>query len=122
MSVQRLTRAEWQPYCERISDGIRSGQRVELEIVSLGLGDHVEAKWMPILGLVYEPKTDMFEVALDGIDHTVAHPREVLIETSPRGVVGLEIVAADDVRRIIKFLKPLELPPRRRRTGSQQPA
>jgi hypothetical protein len=112
MGVQRLVRADWQSYCERISRGIDRGQRAELEVVSLDLGEHLEAKWLPILGLVYEPKTDMFEVALEGIDHLIAHPREVLVETSKRGIVGVEIVADDDVRRIVRLLEPLSLPRR----------
>ena len=115
MGVQRLVRADWQSYCERISHGISAGQRAELEIVSLDIGDHLEARWLPILGLVYEPKTDLLEVALEGVDHLVAHPREMLIETSKRGVVGVEIIADDDVRRIVRLLEPLSLPPRGRR-------
>jgi hypothetical protein len=115
MSVQRLVKADWQPYFERISRGIERGQRAELELVSLELGDHVEARWLPIYGLVYEPKADMLEVALEGVDHLIAHPKEVLVETSPRGIVGLEIVADDDVRRIVKLLEPLSLAPRGRR-------
>jgi hypothetical protein len=112
MGVRRLVRADWQSYCERISRGIGRGQRAELEVVSVELGDHLEAKWSPIIGLVYEPKTDMLEVALEGVDHLIAHPREVLIERSKRGIVGVEIVAADDVRRIVRLLEPLSLPRR----------
>jgi hypothetical protein len=112
MSVQRLVKADWQQYCDRISRGIERGQRAELELVSLDVGDHIEAKWLPIHGLVYEPKGDLLEIALDGIDHMVAHPQDVLVETSPRGIVGLEIVAEDGIRRIVKFLDPLSLAPR----------
>lgn len=112
MGVQRLVRADWQSYCERISRGIDSGQRAELEVVSLDLGDHLETSWVPIMGLVYEPKTDLLEVALEGVDHLITHPREVLVETSKRGIVSVEIVADDDVRRIVRLLEPLSLPPR----------
>ena len=74
MGLQRLVRADWQSYCERISHGISAGQRAELEIVSLDIGDHLEARWMPIVGLVYEPKTDLLEVALEGVDHLGCTP------------------------------------------------
>ncbi len=115
MNVERLVRADWASYCDRISRGIEQGQRAELELVSLEIGDHIEAKWLPIHGLVYEPKADLLEVALEDVDHLIAHPKELLVETSPRGIVGLEIVGGDDVRRIVKLLEPLSLPPRGRR-------
>jgi hypothetical protein len=76
------------------------------------LGDKLETRWLPIVGLVYEPKTDLLEVALEGVDHLITHPREVLVETSKRGIVSVEIVADDDVRRIVRLLEPLSLPPR----------
>jgi hypothetical protein len=116
MAFQKLCRVDWQSYCERVSRGIGRGQRAELDVVSLGLGDRVEAKWIPVCGLVYEPKTDQLEIALEGIDHRVAHPRQLLVDTSTRGVVAIEILADDDVRHVLKFLVPLS-PSRRRRYG-----
>ncbi len=109
MGVQRLVKADWGLYCDRISRGIEQGQRAELELVSLDAGDHVEAKWLRIYGFVYEPKADLLEVALEDVDHLIAHPKELLIETSARGIVGLEIVGEDDIRRIVKLIEPLSL-------------
>jgi hypothetical protein len=39
----------------------------------------------------------------------------VLVERSKRGIVSVEIVADDDVRRIVRLLEPLSLPARSRR-------
>ena len=115
MGIRRLLRSDWKRYCDRISRGIAGGQMAEFEVVSLTGGDHIEARWMPIHGLVYEPKNDVLELALEGVDHLVAHPNEFLLETSARGVVRIEIVADDGYRRIIKLLQPLRLRSRRRR-------
>jgi hypothetical protein len=115
MAFQRLSKASWHSYCERVSRGIEGGQRAQFSVASLDLGERVAAKWMPLYGLVYEPKTDQVEIALMGVDHLVAHPKEILVETSPRGVVGIEILDADGVRQLVQFLEPLVLPPGRRR-------
>ena len=110
MALERLARAEWQRYCARISRNLAGGQRAELDLVSLGLGDRREASWVPLYGIAYDPKSDVFEIVLEGIDHMIAQPRDVLVETTARGVVALEIIGADDIRQIIKLSEPLAVP------------
>ena len=86
------------------------GKRAEIEVLSLRLGDQVEAEWLPLLGIVYDPKDDIVEVALDGLDHMIRKPREIYVEDGAQGLLALEIVDADDVRQIIKLRDPLALP------------
>ena len=90
------------------------GKRAEIEVLSLRLGDQVEAEWLPLLGIVYDPKDDIVEVALDGLDHMIRKPREIYVEDGAQGLLALEIVDADDVRQIIKLRDPLALPAPRR--------
>ena len=40
----------------------------EIEIASLSICDQIEAEWLPLLGIVYDPKDDIIEVALEGLD------------------------------------------------------
>jgi hypothetical protein len=35
------------------------------------------AEWPPLRGVAYDPKDDVLEVALEGIDHLIEHPREI---------------------------------------------
>jgi hypothetical protein len=119
MAFQRLSKASWHSYCERVSRGIDAGQRAQFRVASLDIGDRVGAKWVPMYGLVYEPKTDQVEIALEGVDHLVAHPQEMLVETSPRGLVGIEILDGDGGRQTVQFLEPLVLPPARERIATQ---
>ena len=118
MALQQLVKAEWRSYCDRISRGL-AGRSAELEVVSLDLGDHVEARWVPLYGIVYDPKSGVLEIALEGIDHLIDRPRDLYIEETGRGLVAVEIVAEDETRQIVKLREPLVLPaarPRRRRT------
>jgi Family of unknown function (DUF5335) len=39
--------------------------RAEIEVASLALGDQVEAEWLPLLGIAYDPKDDLVQVALE---------------------------------------------------------
>jgi hypothetical protein len=110
MSTRALTRAEWRRYCDRLSKEV-AGRRVELDVTSLELGDHVEARWLPLLGIVFDARGDVLEIALEGIGHAVVSPRELHVEETERGLVALEIVAADETVETLRFREPLRLKP-----------
>jgi hypothetical protein len=86
-----------------------AGGRVELDVASLDLGDRVEARWLPLLGVVFDARGDVLEIALDGVGHSILSPREILLEETERGLVALEIVAADDTVETLRFREPLRL-------------
>jgi hypothetical protein len=43
-----------------------TAKRVEIETASLKLGGQVAAEWLPMIGLSYDPKDDLIEIALEG--------------------------------------------------------
>jgi hypothetical protein len=108
MTIRALARAEWRSYCDRVSKET-VGRRVELDVASLELGDRVEARWLPLLGIVFDARGDVLEIALDGIGHSILSPREVLLEETERGLVAIDIVAADDAVETLRFREPLKL-------------
>lgn len=108
MSTTEIPRRQWRQYCDRMSTAL-VGRRVELEIVSLELGEHVEARWVPLVGIVYDGRADVLEIALDGVGHSIAQPREIYAEETERGLVALEIIAADETRQVIRLREPLQL-------------
>jgi hypothetical protein len=107
-TIRALTRAEWRRYCDRVSKSV-AGNRVELDVASLGFGDRVEARWMPLLGVVFDPRGDVLEIALDGLSHSIVAPRELLLEETERGLVAMEIVAADESVETLRFREPISL-------------
>lgn len=109
MSVRKLERAEWRPFFDRLSKTLE-GRRAEIEIASLSLGQQVEANWLPLIGLAYDPKDDIIEVALDRLDHLIQKPRDVFLDEEAGVVSSLEIIDADNVRQIVKFKEPIMLP------------
>jgi hypothetical protein len=110
MPTRALVRADWRPYCDRVSKAI-AGKRVELDVASLELGDQIEARWLPLLGVVFDPRSDVLEIALEGIGHAIASPRKILLEETERGLVAIEIVGADDTVDTLRLREPLRLEP-----------
>lgn len=110
MATRALARAEWRRYCDRVSKEV-AGRRVELDIASLELGDHVEARWLPLLGVVFDVRGDVLEIALEGVGHSIVSPRAIHLEETERGLVGLEIVGADETVETLRFKEPLRLGP-----------
>jgi hypothetical protein len=87
------------------------GKQAEIEVASLDLGDQIEAEWSPLIGITYDHKDDLIEIALDDIDHLIRSPREVFVDYGVGGaIVAMEIVDSDGNRQIIKFRDPLVLP------------
>jgi hypothetical protein len=109
MATRKLDKAQWHPFFDGMSR-VLLGLRAEIEVDSLQLGAQVEAEWLPLLGIVYDPKDDLVEVALEGVDHLIYRPQEVYVDEGPIGIESVLIVRADDVREIVKLRLPLMLP------------
>jgi hypothetical protein len=109
--TEKLDKSIWKPYLDHVSKTIATGKQVLIEVASLALGDQIEAEWVPVLGIVYDPKSDLVEVALDDLDHLIHGPREIYAETGPVGLQSLDIIDHNDVHHIVLFKLPLSLPP-----------
>jgi hypothetical protein len=109
MAAQKIDRAEWHTFFDTISKAL-TGMRAEIEVASLTLGDQIEAEWLPLLGIAYDPKDDVLEIALDGLDHLIPRPRELYAASGVGGLLNFEGIDADGVSQIIKLREPLMLP------------
>ena len=88
------------------------GKTVEIEVASLGIGYQIEAQWTPLVGIAYDPKDDLVEVAVgEEVDHLINKPKEMYVDIGSSGLISVEVVDSNDVRHIIKLRDPLMLPP-----------
>lgn len=117
MAIVRLDKSEWRAFCDVMSKSL-PGKQVEIEVASLTLGDQIAAEWLPLIGIVYDPKDDVVEIAMEGVDHLIPKPRELFADIGPGGLANLEIVDADGVRQIVRLRDPLMLPPPGQKAGS----
>jgi hypothetical protein len=105
-----VDRSRWQAAADLLSRSIH-GQPARLEVASVRLGDQVEAEWAPLLGVTYDPKDDLFEIQLEGIDHLISHPR--LFSIRERDGLAESVMVVDDegAEHIVQFREPVSLPP-----------
>lgn len=110
MATVKLDKAAWQKYFDHLSKSQLVGKEVEIEVASLDIGDQVEQEWIPLLGISYDPKGDLVQVLVEGLDHLIHKPREIWVEHGPAGVASMEVIDGDDVKQVIRLREPLMLP------------
>jgi hypothetical protein len=101
---------EWRGFFDRLSSALL-GKWAEIEVASLDLGDQIVAEWIPLLGITYDARNDLLDVALDRSNHLIRHPREILVEETSSGVSMVAVVDEDGARQIVRLKEPLMLPP-----------
>ncbi len=110
MSSYEVEKEHWERYFDNFSR-VAGTQLVELEVAGLDLGDQVEAEWLPLTGISYDPKDDVLAVQLDDtLEHMIRSPRSVSVEETADGMRALEVVDGDGRQQIIRLRAPLALP------------
>ena len=110
MATEKLNKAAWQTTFEQLSKSLLVGKEVKIEVTGLKIGDQIEQEWIQLLGISYDPKSDLIEILVEGLDHTIPKPREIWIDHGAIGLASMEVIDADDVRQIIRLREPLMLP------------
>jgi hypothetical protein len=109
MRSQKFNRSELTGLCTAISSGL-VGKRAEIEVVSPTDGILIEARWLPVIGIVYDPASDALKIMLDGVDHFVFQPRELYLDFGGGGVQSLGILDQENAWQIVLLRDPLMLP------------
>ncbi len=107
MATRELPKSEWQSYFDNVSRQLKAA-RAELEVASMNLGDQIETEWVSIYGMTYDPKDDLVEFVLEGLDHLIRRPKQIFIDEGAEWLVSVEIVDSDDVQYIAKLKQVLK--------------
>lgn len=106
-----VPQTEWRQFFDRMSNGLL-GKWAEVEVAALDLGDQITAEWIPMIGITYDSRDDLLDVALDRYDHLILHPRKVVVdEAADGGLASVAVVDADGQTQIVRMKTPLMLPP-----------
>jgi Family of unknown function (DUF5335) len=109
MGIQQFERSRWIDVCAAVSNGLL-GKRAEIEVASPVDGILIEARWLPMIGIVYDPVNDALKIMLDGVDHFVFQPREMYVDFGLGGVQSVGILDNKNAWQIVMLRDPLMLP------------
>jgi hypothetical protein len=109
VALKKLEKSEWRPFFDHLSKQLE-GKQAKIEVAGLSLGDQIQAKWVPVYGIVYDHKGDLMEIALEGLDHLIRKPREITLDLGTAGPASIEIIDEEGVKQIVKLNQPLMLP------------
>jgi len=76
----------------------------------LALGDQIAAEWVPLLGIDYDRRGDILEIAVTGLRHRVGGPREVYADVEGGQLTRFEVIDDDGISHIVQLREPLMLP------------
>lgn len=109
MTLREIERPNWQTYFDRVSAALGT-VTVEIEAAGLSLGDQVEAEWLPLVGLSYEPANDVFAVMTEDLQHVVRHPKRIHVEHDTEGLRSVEVIDNEGVHHYVRLREALRLP------------
>jgi hypothetical protein len=109
MTVRSIEKADWTAFCATVSKALE-GSQAEIEVESLELGDQTEKDWAPWIGITYDPKDDIIDIALEDTDHIVNHPQELVADIDDVNISSIQITDADGVRHLVRLKDGLFLP------------
>ncbi len=109
MAMQEIPRQDWIRFCNDYSRD-HEGWMATVEVKGGDVGDHVEARDMPLRGVTFEEKgTDKgsIQIYLDqgsnkNETHTISQPTHVFVNHDARGE-QLEVHAADGTKTLLQL-------------------
>jgi hypothetical protein len=104
-----VPQAEWRDFFDRMSKAL-TGKWAEIEVASLDLGDQITVEWVPMIGITYDSKDDLLDVALDRYEHLIRHPKEIVVDEEQGRLASIAVVDADGTTQIVRMKTPLMLP------------
>jgi len=110
MSTVTIPQEQWRTFFDRMSKALL-GKWAEVEVASLDLGDQVTAEWIPLLGITYDSRDDLLDVAFDRANHLIRHPNQIVVDETAAGLASVAVVDGEGVRQIVRLKEPLRLPP-----------
>ena len=109
MTISKIEKPHWQEYFDRMANTL-VGKNAEVEVDALEIGSQIEAEWVPLLDIVFDPASDILAVMVEGLDHMIRHPQTIYVDTLGNELMSMEVIDADNFRHIVKLRDPLLLP------------
>jgi Family of unknown function (DUF5335) len=105
MNDRSIKKEDWSAYFENLSEML-TGKRILIEIASPSIGDQIEAHWVPLAGVTYDPKDDLIDVAVEHLNHIIRKPQSVYIHHDDKHLAAIEVRGSGGEQHILKFKEP----------------
>lgn len=109
MALLKLEKRTWGDFCKGMTKDL-TGKRAEIEVASIDFGVQRESRSAPLVAVVYDRKSDILEVILDGLDHIIIRPMELYVGYGAAGIENFAILNSDGAWQIVLLHDPLMLP------------
>lgn len=109
MALRVIDRKQWKTYFDTITRLI-GGDRVEVEVAGLDIGDQIEEDWAPLDGITYDERTNTLFVHTPGLDHAIQDPRDIIASENGTIVRSIAVKDGDGHVQALNFREPLKLP------------
>ena len=111
MATREISREQLQDYFDHFST-IMPSELVEIEVAGLELGDQIEAEWVPLKGISYDPGNDRVVVAVENSEHTVKAPADVVVDEDDNGIRSISIKCGEVHLHVLRLKELRKLPER----------
>lgn len=115
MQTRTLPREAWESYFSELFRKFFRDPNPEdatVELVSRELGDQVITDVARVIGITYDPKDNVLDVALEGLDHLIYRPKEIAVEERDDGFPEVISVVRDDGSRELIRLRSVGIEPK----------
>lgn len=102
MATKRLDEHDWGRYFDNVASALR-GRKATVEVVAPDIGAQFAAVGLDVIGIAYDPKDRLLEIALDGMDHLIRHPQEIYVDETPRGLAVVEATDGSGRKHIVQI-------------------
>jgi hypothetical protein len=101
MENRILDKSEWRDELIKLWRKL-DGKDIQIEVEALNLGDQVEAEYVPLKGLSYDPKDDVVQVWVGALEHMINKPQKIMLAVEKGRLLAVEITDADGEQHLIK--------------------
>jgi hypothetical protein len=106
-----VPKTEWRHFFDEMSKLKLAGKWAEIELATPEVGDQIVAERVPVIGITYDSRDDLLDVALDRANRLIRHPQAIDVEEEPIGIVSIAVLDDEGARHIIRLTEPLTLTP-----------
>lgn len=111
MTTRKLERSEWGPYFDDMAKRLPT-MRVAVSVLGADIGVQHETEDSALIGITYDPKDGILEVATPNITHRIPNPEEIYVQEKLGEPVSIEVIAPDGTKQIVELKRLPELPAR----------